>query len=75
MGVECLQLKTVNLQAFQEDKASGREVWGVEGGPGQSSPSGQDLGVGRGRSCADREVGYMERWALGLQLFPVLSEI
>lgn len=64
VGMECLQLRTINLQAFKRTKPCAEEPVGCWRRLRAFSPRGKDLGAGRDRALHTAETASVERWSL-----------
>lgn len=64
VGMECLQLRTINLQAFKRTKPCAEEPVGCWRRLRAFSPRGKELGAGRDRALHTAETASVERWSL-----------
>lgn len=76
--MECLQLRTINLQAFKRTKPCAEEPVGCWRRLQAFSPKGKELGAGRERALHKAETARVERRdlrfyeILGFWIFPLL---
>lgn len=64
--MECLQLRTINLQAFKRTKPVQKGQWGAPGGSGHSLLEGRSWGQGEiaETACLERSLGSIKSWDL-----------
>lgn len=76
VGMECLQLRTINLQAFKRTKPCAEEPVGCLRRLRAFSPRGKELGAGRdSRDCLSGEEASGSYQVLGFGFFHYCSNL